>query len=353
VKLARIILYLITLAVLVFGVMFYRLIGTYLILAIIFAYILNPWVSWLERRRIPRIAGILIVYLINAAFIAWALYRVLPLIVGQAQNLLAFVTAASSGGEISLTKIPIVQTIQARLTVIDAQVPILKLSENFVMVLGEINKGLINIPNLLVNNYQKILEAVSVIATVPLIGFFLLKDTAQFRKDFLSLIPNRYFEIALILLHKVDEIVGKYLRALFYEVLIVGTLSSVVLTALGVKYGILIGFLAGLANVVPYFGPIMGVLFAVLSILLTGNPLILILYVIIGMYLVQVIDNNLVYPLVIGTTINMHPLFILLTVLAGGWAGGLIGMLVSVPVVYLIYGLLKVLYINLRDFKML
>jgi predicted PurR-regulated permease PerM len=210
-----------------------------------------------------------------------------------------------------------------------------------------------NIPQVLVSNSQRILEAVSLIATIPLIGFFLLKDNVKFRKDFLRFIPNRYFEIAVIILHKIDEIVGRYLRAMFFEIIIVGTLSAIALSSLGVDYAFLIGFMAGLANVIPYFGPIMGVLFAIISILLAGNPPILILYVIIAMYLIQVIDNNFVYPFVVGASIEMHPLIVLLTVLAGGWAWGLIGMLVSVPIIFLVYGVTRVLYLNLKEFQII
>ena len=140
---------------------------------------------------------------------------------------------------------------------------------------------------------------------------------------------------------------------MFYEILIVGGLASIVLTSLGVPYGIMIGFTAGLANIIPYFGPWMGGLLAVVSVLMSGLPPITILYVGIGMYLIQVLDNNIVYPIVIGTSINMHPLIVFLTVLAGGWAWGLLGMLVSVPLVYLIYSFTKVLYINLKEFKVI
>jgi predicted PurR-regulated permease PerM len=352
-KLTQIAMYILILAALAAGVFFYSWVFKYLIFAVIFAYILNPWVTWLERRHLPRIFGIMIVYLIIGFLITWGVYRVLPVIITQAQNLLALVKNSSQQGEISLLKIPFMQDILTKVDDIDAQAPILNLHYHFIRIINAMNDGLMNIPNLLLNNYQKILEAVSLIATIPLIGFFFLKDNVKFRQDILKMVPNRYFEIAIITMHKVDEIVGRYLRAMFYEIVVVGSLASIVFTILGIDYAILIGFMAGVANIIPYFGPIFGVLFAIMSILLSGSPLILILHVIIGMYIIQVIDNNLVYPFVVGTTINMHPLVVLLTVLAGGWAWGIVGMLVSVPVVYLVYGVMKVLYTNLKEFKML
>ncbi len=352
-KLTRFIFYALLLAALVAGAYFYSWVFTYLICSLVFFYILNPWVAWLERRHIPRLFGILIVYAFIGVLIAWGVIRILPVVIDQAQNLLAFIKKSSLEGELSLLKIPFMQKILTRVDVINAQVPILNLHYHFINLVTSMNKGLMNIPNLLLDNYQKILEAFSLVATIPLIGFFLLKDSVMFRRDFLKVIPNRYFEIAIITLHKVDEIVGRYLRAMFYEITVVGILSSIFLTCLGVDYAILIGFMAGFANVIPYFGPIMGILFAIVSILFAGSPPILILYVIIGMEIIQVIDNNLVYPFVVGTTINMHPLLVFLTVLAGGWAWGILGMLISVPLVYLVFGVMKELFTNLKEFKMI
>jgi predicted PurR-regulated permease PerM len=352
-KLTRWFAYLLILAILVAGVMFYSWIFKNLFIAVIFAYIINPWVSWLERHRVPRLMGIFLVYIIMGVLITWAVLRLVPVIINEAQGLLAFLKTSSEKGEITLLKVPFIQNLQQRIDYLDIQVPILNLHDRFIDLINGIGKGMMNIPDFLVNNYQKILQAVSLIATVPLLSFFLLKDNVKFRKDFLHLIPNRYFEIVIIILHKIDEIVGKYLRALFYEILVVGSLASIVLTVLGVPYAVLIGFSAGFANIIPYFGPWLGGLFAVISILMAGMPPIMILYVALGMYLVQVIDNNFVYPVIIGTSMNMHPLIVLLTVLAGGWAFGLVGMLVSVPIVYLVYSLTKVLYTNLKEFNII
>jgi len=91
----------------------------------------------------------------------------------------------------------------------------------------------------------------------------------------------------------------------------------------------------------------------VLTVLITGKPLSMMIYAALAMYLVQVLDNNFVYPVVVGKTIKMHPLIVLVTVLAGGWFGGIIWMLVSVPLVYIVYSLVRELYINLKQFRLI
>lgn len=352
-KIARLFLYFVIITGIVGAVFFYSWIAQYLIGAILFTYIFNPWINWLEKHYVPRLFGIFIVYAVIGLIVTWGVITFFPILINQAENLLELIQNPYRKGEISLLNVDFVRNLQLNIIQIDNHVPILKLNDNFVKLITQLNHTLMDIPGLLINNYQRILEALSLIATIPIIGFFLLKDNYKFRKDFLSLIPNRYFEITLILMHKVDEIIGKYLRAMVYEIIIVGGLSAIVLSFLGINYAVLIGFLAGLANIIPYLGPFMGVLFAISSILISGSPPILILYVIIAMYLIQVLDNNIVYPYVVGTTIEMHPLMVLLTVIAGGWAWGLFGMLVSVPLVYLIYNVIKVLYLNLRDYELI
>ena len=157
----------------------------------------------------------------------------------------------------------------------------------------------------------------------------------------------------MILQDKIDETVGRFLRAMLLEVIAVSIMTSVALTIAGVPYAVLIGITAGVANIIPYIGPWMGAALAVLTVLITGKPLSMMIYAALAMYLVQVLDNNFVYPVVVGKTIRMHPLIVLVTVLAGGWFGGIIWMLFSVPLVYIVYSLVRELYINLKQFRLI
>jgi predicted PurR-regulated permease PerM len=188
---------------------------------------------------------------------------------------------------------------------------------------------------------------------VPLISFFLLKDKHKIRKSILKLSSNRYFELSIILLGKIDKTVGTYLRAMLFEVIAVSIMASTALGIVGVSNPVLIGISAGVANIIPYFGPFFGGALAVVTVFFDGGAFLQMVYAALAMWLVQVIDNNIVYPVVVGTTINMHPLLVLLTVLAGGWYGGILWMLISVPLVYLIYSVISVLYINLKEYRII
>lgn len=344
---------LLILALIVLGLVFYRPIFTHLLFAVIFSYILDPLITRLEYHRVPRWLSVLLLYGVIAGLLAWFTIRLVPELVRQGNTLLALLQSSDKPVSQQILNLPFIRSINTFLLNVDSQIPSLNLSQKFVALIDTTKMQLGELPKLLIHNYQAVLSTVSFVATIPLISFFILKDKQALRKGILSLAPNRYFELILILLNKVDETVGRFLRAMLLEVISVSIMASIALSIVRVPYAILIGITAGVANIIPYFGPWLAATIAILTILVNGYPPIMILYVGLAMYLVQVVDNNFVYPVVVGKTIKMHPLIVLLTVIAGGWFGGIIWMLVSVPLVFMIYSLVKELYVNLRQFRLL
>lgn len=345
--------YLLLVAILVMGVFFYRWIFANLIYAMVFSYILDPYVSWFERRRVPRWASVVLIYLVILGVIAWFTSRFIPDLVKQGNYLFDLFASGEQLSGKYIVNIPFVNGIYTFMQSLDAQIPGLTLAPKMIEILDKANSFLASIPKLLMDNYQNILSTLSLIATIPLLSFFMLKDKYKLRKAAMELCSNRYFELGIIMLRKFDTTVGTFLRAILFEVIAVGFMASIAFGIVGVPNPVLIGATAGVANIIPYFGPFMGGALAAITVLINGGPIIMIVYAALAMYLVQVIDNNIVYPLVVGGTINMHPLLVLLTVIAGGWYGGILWMLISVPLVYITYSLMKVLYLSLTDFRII
>ena len=123
---------------------------------------------------------------------------------------------------------------------------------------------------------------------------------------------------------------GKFIRSQLLEALLVGILSMIALSIAGIKYSFVIGIIAGISNMIPYIGPIVGTILAAIMGLLSGNP-IKILSAIIAMFVVQQIDNHLLAPQIIGNSVGLHPVFTMMAILIGGNIGGLLGMLIAVP----------------------
>lgn len=345
--------YLLLAAVFVGALIFYRWIFSYLIAAMVFSYILNPAVSFLEQRHIPRWLGVLLLYLSVGGLIAWFTSRFIPDLIIQGNNLFALLSLEGGFDASAILKIPIVDSIYHYAQQMDSRVPGLNAANQMLRGIDSATEFLVKLPKFLLDNYSSIIGAVSFVFTIPLISFFLLKDWHKIRKTFLGISSNRYFELAIILLGKFDNTVGTYLRAMLFEMIAVGTMASIALSFVGVSNPVLIGASAGVANIIPYFGPFVGGALAVSTVFFDGGPFLSMVYAALAMYIVQVIDNNIVYPVLVGATIDMHPLWVLLTVLAGGWYGGILWMLISVPLVFLIYQLVMVLYTNLKEFRII
>jgi predicted PurR-regulated permease PerM len=350
---ARITFYVLLGAILIAALFFYRWIFHYLIAAWVFSHILDPTVNQLEHRRIPRWLSVLLVYLSVGGLIAWFTTRLIPDLLIQANNLISILSHNEEMSSDLLLKIPFLSGLHDFALDLDGKIPGLDLGMQFSTFLDNATDFMARLPKFLVDNYSTIIGAVSFVGMIPLISFFLLKDKHTIRKSLLRLSSNRYFELSIIIMEKINTTVGTYLRAMLFEVIAVSLMSSTALSIVGVSNPILIGITAGVANIIPYFGPFLGGSLAVLSVLFEGGSFLAMVYAALAMYLVQVVDNNIVYPVVIGTTINMHPLLVLLTVLAGGWYGGILWMLISVPLVFLIYTLVSVLCKNLKEYRII
>jgi len=175
------------------------------------------------------------------------------------------------------------------------------------------------------------ISMIVLMVTIPFIMFFLLKDGLAMKKTFIRSVPNRYFEFTLDLLYKMDQSLGNYLRGQFIDALTFGILTTITLWLLGVPYFVFIGLFAGLANLIPYVGPIAGALLAtVVSVMDTGD-IGQALWVVLTFAGLKLIDDILVQPMVVSSSVDLHPLLVLLAILVGGHLFGIIGMLVAVP----------------------
>ncbi|MBW6513954.1 MAG: AI-2E family transporter [Candidatus Syntrophosphaera sp.] len=335
------------------ALIFYSSILVKLLLAIVLAYILDPLVTRLEFKRIPRWLAILLVYALIGGIIAWLSAWFIPRLIAEGNQFITLLGRTDRPISEIILELPFIQPLYEMLLKLDVNIPQMELAGKFVNFIESASAQIWKLPKLLFDNYPVIVNAIMVIFTIPIFGFFILNDKQKLRQAIVKLVPGRYFELALILLNKVDETVGRYMRAILLEMLSVSIMSTIALTIVGVPYAIVIGIIAGITNMVPYIGPWIGGIIAVLTVFLTGFPPIMAVWVALAMFIVQGLDNYIVYPTVIGKTIRMHPLLVLLTVLAGGYFGGVIWMLISVPLVFMVYSLVKELYINLKQFRLL
>ena len=167
-----------------------------------------------------------------------------------------------------------------------------------------------------------------------IVSIYLLKDKELFIKlwnNALDLIMPEKAAVTLNgTLHEIDDVISLFLRGALLDALFVAILSSIGLSILHIEFAVFIGIFAGICNVIPYFGPVIGMVPAFIMGWLTGDFVHGLLAIVV-LLVVQQIDSNIIYPKVVGSSTGLHPLAVLLAVSVFGYFGGIIGMLIAVP----------------------
>jgi putative permease len=171
---------------------------------------------------------------------------------------------------------------------------------------------------------------------VPIIAFFMVKDGRKLRRKISSLLPNRYFEMASMMFYRIDLQIGGYLRGRLIECTLVAVIQVVLMTVVSLYIPqsqiLLISFVGGLTNLIPYVGPILGGAFGVFLYLAAGMPMGSVWVLLAIIALTHAIDNIIIAPAVLSHNVDLHPLTVGLVLLLGGEALGVLGLLIAIPI---------------------
>lgn len=158
---------------------------------------------------------------------------------------------------------------------------------------------------------------------------FILNYRRLLYQFIISIFHNQHFERVNEGIMEIQKIIKEYISGLFIQIVIVSTLTSILLSVLGVKYAILLGVLTGLMNVIPYVGIIFSTLIACLISFATGGNHTL--FVLVGYFIIHAIDGNIILPLVVGSKVKINALFTFIGLLIGEELWGISGMFLSIP----------------------
>ena len=178
---------------------------------------------------------------------------------------------------------------------------------------------------------EGVISGLTFAVIVPFVAFFFLKEGRRLTRCLIALVPNAYFELCLNLMYQANKQIGNYIRGQLLAVLVVSVLSISGLSIIGVYYALPLGLLAGLANVIPYLGPLIGIVCSSIVALATGGGLAMVAKVIVMFLIVQLIDNVLIQPTMVAKSVELHPLVVLFVVMVGSQLMGIVGMLIAVP----------------------
>ena len=295
-----------------------------LLLAVVVVYILNPLVTWLNSRGLPRVLGALLGFIVFFSVIALLAILLLPDIVDQAQgfvetfpalydnSILQIYDLAESLGFSEITLWNYDQLVQYvndptnRSTVLDVSLGFL----------GSVTAG--------------IFEFILVFLVGPVIAFYLLIDLPSVQKRLVEVFPEDRRTEASFVGRQVNTALGGFLRGQLVVALLVGVMLSFGYWIIGLEFWLLIGLVGGLLNIVPFLGPWVGGALGVIVAISTGDVPTAIWAVVVAV-VVQQIDNNFISPTVLRATVRLHPAVTLLVLVLGGAFAGIWGVIIAVP----------------------
>ncbi len=326
---------LVTLAILIFvGIVvgiFYSLsfLVVLLALSIFLAYLIDPLVKLIRRPFkaakiepfMPRPLAILISYALVFTLFGFGIAYIAPIVVEQ-------------GKEFGSSFPKFANSIQRQANDINRRFQRLRIPDD---LQNQINDGAIALGQSVTAAFGSFvisfLSYLPWLVIVPVLAFFFLKDVNVFRLSFLRMFPpGRWRDRADAVLVDVNSTLASYARAMLISSVLIGTLCTAGFYVIGLKYAFLLGILAGIFEFVPLLGPLAIGIIAVASVAFGDNPGLAI-YVAIFLLVLRLIHDYITYPRIIRGNIHLHPLLIILTVLAGEQIAGISGVFLAIPIV--------------------
>jgi predicted PurR-regulated permease PerM len=180
--------------------------------------------------------------------------------------------------------------------------------------------------------FERVGHLFLLVILIPFFAFFLLRDMHRFMAVAMDRLPPQHVETSVALWREINGVIGRYIRGLVLDGLVVGALAALGLWAARVPYPLLLGAFAGFANVIPFVGPLLSAAAAGLVVVLTpGQGLAGVGRVVVLFLAIKVLDDTIIQPFTIGRSVHLHPALLLGSVVVGNHALGVLGMIVAVP----------------------
>jgi len=299
--------------------------------SLVIAYMLEGLVGFFERRGTPRLVAVLIVFLSFMAFLFVLLFALLPKLSVQL-------------GE-AISELPnMFKRLQSLLSMLPERYPEFvsreQLNDMVRALQTAIAGGGDKILSYSMASVRGLIIFLVYLVLMPLMVFFFLKDKGMLVGWVTGYLPKNR-DLASQVWQEVDLQIGNYIRGKFWEILIIWAASWIVFYGLGLKFAMLIGLLVGLSVIVPYIG----VTVTVIPVALMGffqwgwSPELF--YLLVAYGIIQLLDGNLLAPLLLSGVVNMHPVAIITSVLVFGGLWGFWGIFFAIPLATLVHAILR------------
>ncbi len=295
---------------------FIRDIVAIFVVALLLSALIDPFADWFAKRRIPRGLSVLIVYTILLSIVSVILILFTPIVAKQSVQLISNVQEYYGDLSESFGYLPAFS---------DAGT----FGQNLQTSLESFQQGISSSFGYIFSTVKGFLGSIAAFLIILVLTFYLVVEGDKVRTYFKNLAPVEYQPYISQLLEKMQNKIGAWLRGQLLLGLVVGVMVYIGLTLLGIKYALLLALIAGLFEIVPYIGPIMALIPA-LIIGFAQAPIdgvaVLVLYT-----LVQQVENNVLVPKIMQKVTGLNPIISIAALLIGIKVAGLVGAILSIP----------------------
>jgi predicted PurR-regulated permease PerM len=293
------------------------------LIAAFITYLISPLVTKIQSFGYKRFVGVALVAVVLVSIFAGVLTILIPILINELEN---FQFNADKYYEYFLNYL---DSISEKIELI---FPVLKRYNVSNAVIFESKDFLLYMAQQIPNYLTSIFSIFSIIILIPMLVFFMLLSGNKCLKSLVALLPSNYVETILSILYQIDAISGRYIRGQIIEAFFVVSMSALALGLLGVNFALLIGIIAGIANLIPYLGPIVGLTLAVTVGAVQYQTFAIVIKIVIAYAIIKFLDDNFIQPLIVGHNVNLGPVSMVFAMLAGGHVFGFFGVVFAVPV---------------------
>ncbi|MCL2677062.1 MAG: AI-2E family transporter [Streptococcaceae bacterium] len=310
-----------------------------IVLAAVFYYLLNPVVNFLEKKKWPRVLSISLLFAILAGLLIWGIVELIPAAATNIDNFSHRVPTYVDSSQNEINKLlvnPKFDQFKPQIDDIMNSVgnSLVDWSKNFSGTLAT------SITNVIGHTFEVIISLV----IFPFVLFYLLRDGNSMNEKVTQILPPAWRKDTSEILTDMNKQISNYVRGQVIVALSVMLIFLITLPLIGLRYAVGVAIMAGLFNLVPFFGSMFALIIASVIGLITGGPLML-AKVIIVFVIEQTVEGRFISPLVLGAHMKIHPITILFVILTAGKIFGIWGVIIGVPA----YAAAKVIIVHLYE----
>ena len=297
-----------------------------LFVSLILAAALDPTVDYLHKYKIPRGITIFGIYLIAFAVLSLAIFLLVPALITELN-------------EISKSFPAIVEKATSLFNTVQSYSEDAGFAKEIQENIGSIQSALVNATGGVISTAIGVFGGLLSFLTVLVITFYITIEEEVIKRFVFTSVPQKYQVYTMQLINAIQHKIGLWLRGQLILMLVIGLMTYLGLRIIGVEYALLLAIIAGIAEFIPFLGPIIASIPAIF-IAFTQSPLDALLVV--GLYvIIQQLENNLIVPKIMSKAVGLNPLVVIVVLFMGWSLAGVVGAIFSIPVATAIYVVLQ------------